>query len=172
MNEVVLTQEEVKRMVASLELAHRCIKEQVEESNALKLQLSEAKDALAAEVLRIRMLNKVHEVALKQNTAMLELADHYTGSLWPEEVQRAAKEILKAAKEATSEKRNDEKECPGCHIKVPLGGGLWLTHMETCPKLEKTPQIALAIAAKRRPCWNCKPVHSDPPRECGCVCHT
>jgi len=36
----------------------------------------------------------------------------------------------------------------------------------------ETPQIAWAKAAKRRPCWNCKPIHVEPPRECGCVCHT
>lgn len=36
----------------------------------------------------------------------------------------------------------------------------------------QTPQVAWAIAAKKRPCWNCKPIHVDPPRECGCVCHT
>lgn len=36
----------------------------------------------------------------------------------------------------------------------------------------QTPQVAWASAAKRRPCWNCKPIHVDPPRECGCVCHT
>lgn len=71
-----------------------------------------------------------------------------------------------------ADKRIDEKECPGCHIKVQLAGGLWLAHMETCPKLEKTPQVAWAIAAKRRPCSDCKPVHADPPRECACACHT
>ena len=89
---------------------------------ALELQLSEAKDTIMAEAMRAKMLNTVHQVALRQNTAMLELAEHYTGDLWPDEVQRAAKEILKAAKEATSEKPKSEREC-SCTTAWPTVNG-------------------------------------------------
>jgi hypothetical protein len=89
------------------------------------LQISELKDKIAAEAMRAKMLDTVHRVALNQNTAMLELAEHYTGTLWPEEVNRAAAEILKAAEMAKNEKRKCEgcvddqhrgTECKCCHM--------------------------------------------------------
>lgn len=130
----------------------------------------------------IRKIEALYDELDNLNLQIRELAEakgnllDFVGSvrLWAvgQPTGKSIQESCTKMLEHYAQKRNDEKECPGCHIKVALGGGLWLSHMEMCTKLEKTPQIALAIAAKRRPCWNCKPVHSDPPRECGCVCHT
>lgn len=138
------------------------------ERDKVELQLSEAKDTIMAEAMRAKMLNTVHQVALRQNTAMLELADHYTGSLWPEEVQRAAKEILKAAKAATSEKPKDEPVllCRAASYDTASRGII------PCP--DRMP------CAKHKPCGVCgRPTGGcctvavtekrvDPPRKSGC----
>jgi hypothetical protein len=109
-----------------------------DELTKLTLQIDELKATIQAEALRAKLLNTVHQVALKQNTAMLELAETYTGPAWPDDMRKAAGEILLAAKMATKEKKNEEavgnpwapnKDYPGKPVLSALG-----PNEETCVK--------------------------------------
>ena len=73
------------------------------------LQVQDLRATVKAEALRAVMLDTVHKVALRQNDAMLDLAEHYTGSLWPEEVNRAAAEILKVGRAASDKPTETER---------------------------------------------------------------